>query len=67
MTIGIKGILSNTPIRMQQEERRETNQQPSLYYHSSPTRIYSTVLPSMAPHGHADAKARKMTPDRLAG
>ena len=53
--------------RQQQEEKRETNQQPSTSYLSSPARLYSTILQTMAPHVHADAKARKMTPDRPTG
>ena len=53
--------------QQQQEEKRATNQQPSTSYLSSPARLYSTVLQTMAPHVHADAKARKMTPDRSTG
>ena len=53
--------------RQQQEEKREINQQPSASYLSSPARLYSTVLQTMAPHVDADAKARKMTPDRPTG
>ena len=53
--------------QQQQEEKRATTQQPSTSYLSSPARLYSTVLQTMAPHVHADAKARKMTPDRSTG
>ena len=60
-------MLSNTPIVMQHEEKRETTQQPSSPYSSSPARLHSTVLQTMAPHVQADAKARKMTPDRPKG
>jgi hypothetical protein len=45
-------------------EKRATNQQQSSSYLSSPARLYSTVLPSMAPHVHADATTCKMTSDR---
>ena len=48
-------------------ENRETNQQPATSYLSSPTRLYSSVLQTMAPHVHAETKTRKMTPDRPTG
>ena len=50
--------------RQQQQEKRETNQQPSTSYLSSPARLYSTVLQTMAPHVHADTKKRTMPTDR---
>ena len=51
--------------RQQQEEKnRENNQQPSTAYLSSPARLYSTVLQTMAPHVHAVTKTRKMPTDR---
>ena len=53
--------------RQQQEEKRETNQQQPSSYLSSPARLYSSVLQTMAPHVHAETKTRKMTPDRLTG
>ena len=53
--------------RQQQEEKRETDQQPSTSYRSSPARLYSTVLQTMAPHVHAETKTRKMTQDRPSG
>ena len=47
--------------RQQQEEKnKENNQQPSTAYLSSPARLYSTVLRTMAPHVHAVTKTRKM-------
>ena len=53
--------------RQQQEEKRETNpQQPSSYL-SSPARLYSSVLQTMAPQVHAETKTRKMTSDHPAG
>ena len=42
--------------RQQQEERRGTNQQQSSSYLSSPARLYSSVLQTMAPHVHAETK-----------
>ena len=53
--------------RQQHEERRETNQQPSASYVSSPARLYSSVLQTMAPHVHAETKTRKTTADRPTG
>jgi hypothetical protein len=53
--------------RQQQEERRETNQQPSTAYLSSPARLYSSVLQTMAPHVHAETTTRKMTSGRPPG
>jgi hypothetical protein len=53
--------------RPQEEEKRETNQQASTAHLSSPARLYSSVLQTMAPHVHAEMKTRKMTPDRPAG
>ena len=53
--------------RQQQDERRETNQQASTSYLSSPARLYSSVLQTMAPHVHAETKTPKMTPDRSTG
>ena len=49
------------------EKTREANQESSPSYSSSSARLYSTVLQTMAPHVHANAKARKMTPDRQTG
>ena len=46
--------------RQQQEERRGANQQQSLSYLSSPARLYSTVLQTMAPHVHAGTKTSNM-------
>jgi hypothetical protein len=66
-TIGIVPVLSNAPIAMQQVKKRENNKQPSTSYMYSPPRLYSSVLQTMAPHVHANAKARKMTPDRPTG
>ena len=60
-------MLSNVQIAIQQKDKREANQQASTSYLSSPARLYSTVLQTMAPHVHADAKIRKMTPDRPSG
>ena len=48
-------------------EKRETNQQPSTSYLSSPARLYSTVLQTMDPHVHAETTTRKMTADRPTG
>ena len=53
--------------RQQKEVKRETNQQPSTSYLSSPAQLYSTVLQTMAPHVHAETMTRKMTPDRPTG
>jgi hypothetical protein len=53
--------------RQEETEKRATNQQQSSSYLSSPARLYSTVLQTMAPHVHAEAKTRKMTPDRPTG
>ena len=53
--------------RQQQEEKRETNEQPSTSYLSSPARLYSTVLQTMAPHVHAETKTHKMILDRQTG
>jgi hypothetical protein len=54
--------------RHQQEAKnRENNQQPSTSYLSSLARLYSAVLQTMAPHVHADAKTRNMTPERPTG
>ena len=53
--------------RQQEEEKRETNQQPSTAYLSSPARLYSSVLQTMAPHAHAEMKTPKMTSDRPTG
>ena len=51
--------------RQQQEEKnRENNQQPSTPYLSSPARLYSTVLQTMAPQVHAVTKKRAMPTDR---
>jgi hypothetical protein len=50
--------------RQQQEEKRESNQQPSISYLSSPARLYSTALQTMAPHVHAVTKKRAMPTDR---
>ena len=51
--------------RQQQEEKNsENNQQPSFVYLSSPARLYSTVLQTIAPHVHAVTKTRKMPTDR---
>ena len=47
-----------------EEKNRENNQQPSTAYLSSPARLYSTVLQTMAPHVHAETKTRKMPTDR---
>ena len=58
---------SNTPTAIQQEEKREADQEPSTSYPSSPARLHSTVLQTMAPQAHPDTKARKMTPDRPTG
>ena len=60
-------MLSNAPVAMQQEETRETNQQPSTFRLSCPARLYSTVVQTMAPHVHADTNKRKMTPNRPPG
>ena len=49
--------------RQQQEEKRETNQQQSSSYLSSPARLYSSVLQTMAPHVHAVTKTREMPTD----
>ena len=53
--------------QQQQEEKRATNQQPSTSYLSSPARLYSTILQTMAPHVHAETTTRKMTADRPTG
>ena len=53
--------------RQQEEGKRETNQQPSSSYLSSPARLYSSVLQTMAPHVHAETKTHKMTPVRPTG
>ena len=47
--------------RQEQEETREPNQQPSPSYLSSPARLYSTVLETMASHVLADTKTRNLT------
>ena len=54
--------------RQQQEEKnRENNQQPSSAYLSSPARLYSAVLQTMALHIHAVTRTHKMTLDSPTG
>ena len=61
-------MLSNAPIAMQQDEKRETDQQVPPSYLSSPSsRLHSAVLQTMAPHVHTDAKTRNMNQDRPTG
>ena len=51
--------------RQQHEEKnRENNQQSSTPYLSSPARLYSTVLQTMAPQVHAVTKKRTTPTDR---
>ena len=52
--------------KQKQQEKRETNQQTSTSYLSSPARLYSKVLQTMA-RVHADTKPHEMTPDRPTG
>ena len=66
-TIEIVRLLSNTPIEMQYDVKREANQQPSISYLSSPARLYSAVIQTIAPHVHAETKTSKMSPDRPTG
>ena len=50
--------------QLREEKNRENSQQPSSAYLSSPARLYSTVLQTMAPHVHALTKTRKIPTDR---
>ena len=53
--------------RQQEEEKRETNQQQSSSFLSSPARLYSNVLQTMALRVHAETKTHKILLDRPTG